>query len=106
MPIYVSHWETNTTQRDISRDKLPRLRHHFKRAPSRPHAALVFSLGRGVKRRYGLTIFMSGKISFACSVLTLGWTMTSSPALKSAPVSLRLVKGEEKERANTYPAPS
>jgi hypothetical protein len=42
-------------------------------------AALVSSLGRGVKRRYGLTIFNLGQISLACSVFTLGWTMTSSP---------------------------
>ncbi len=50
--------------------------------PILPHqtAALVFSFGSGVYRRYGLTILMSGQISFACSVLTVGCTITSSPA--------------------------
>lgn len=42
-------------------------------------AALVFSFGRGVNLKYGLTILKSGNSSLACSFFTLGCTMTSSP---------------------------
>jgi hypothetical protein len=43
------------------------------------YAADVFSFGRGVVLRYGLIILKSGNSSFACSFLTLGCTITSSP---------------------------
>lgn len=63
--------------------------------PSKPHFALVCSFGRGVNLKYGLTIFISGQIFLASSVLTLGWTITSSPANLSAAATrdgLSLVK--------------
>jgi len=50
-----------------------------KRQGSYFHAALVFSLGRGVTLRYGLMILKSGNISLACSSLMVGCTITSSP---------------------------
>src|SRR5947207_3517541 len=49
---------------------------------SHAYAALVCSFGRGVTLRYGLMILTSGNNSFACSVLMLGCTITSSPGIQ------------------------
>ena len=54
--------------------------------------ALVCSFGRGVNRKYGLTILIFGHSSFACSVFTLGATITSSPAKLSAAATREAVK--------------
>ncbi len=47
--------------------------------PPAQTAALVFSFGRGVSRRYGFTALKLGNSILACSSLTDGAIITSSP---------------------------
>lgn len=72
--------------------------HSVKKAPSSIHnfawrdiysAADVFSFGKGVNRRYGLTMRNSGKRVLASSFLTPGWTITSSPGTQLIGVVMR-----------------
>ena len=78
MNILLVRWPHNhkSTRRSVRSPN----RHGYDIRPRFQRPALVCSFGKGVKRRYGFTILRSGYCSFACSVLTLGCTMTSSPA--------------------------